>query len=239
MSAISTNKVDTESIESPSTRAVALRDRLAWLREWEKAQWQEHLHRYAGPPENKNVQQATEPAPLYPAESARNQKLALPAPAKPMEAGPGIFFTGHTNYRFAPLNSRLVTEPPKLLADNFLGVPWSVSPPAYQAYAVPPNAEAVAPSVNWLNPGFTQWQPQFLHAMTSARGVSIWIRDFRIPANRGGEILTALRRQLASLSLELASLVINGDLVWDKAAQEEKQVITELEGRQLHINYIY
>ncbi|HLQ26895.1 MAG TPA: hypothetical protein VK138_13580 [Acidiferrobacterales bacterium] len=237
MSAISTSKVEIEAIESPSAKVTALLDRLAWLREWEKAQWQEHLHRYTGPQENKNVQQPTELEPLNP-EIGYDQKLAPPAPSSSIKSGHSTLLTGHTSYRFALVNGRMMTQAPRLLANNFVGVSWSMSPSEYRACIAEPDVKAAMSPVNWLSPEFTQWQPQFLRVINSAKGMRVWIRDFRIATNRGGEILTALRRELASLGMELASLVVNGNMVWDKADQQE-QGVTDIEDQQLHINYVY
>ncbi len=232
MSVIS--KVDIESLESPSAKAVALQDRLAWQREWEKAQWQEQPRRYTGAEENKDDRQTTEPASLSPPpkpDAAPLMQLQLRG------SGRGALAAGYTGYRSAPVSGPITGQAGGLPVNDFFGLPFAVSPAPYQAGVV--RQSAAAPAVNWLRPEFMQWQPQFVHAVNSAQGLRVWIRDFRVAPNRGGEILSALRRQLAGLGVKLASIVINGDTVWRQQDGQDARSDVDIDGQQLNINYIY
>jgi hypothetical protein len=78
-----------------------------------------------------------------------------------------------------------------------------------------PAARANAPAPETLARAFRgeppQWEAQFLHVSFAGNGVYVSVRDGRLGPGSGLKVLQALRRELTSLGLDLASFTLNGE----------------------------
>lgn len=224
--------------KTESTIDVALKDREGWLREWEKAQWQDHLHNQS----NNNPDQL--------ASQDIDEKIDSQVTSKRSD----------NSYERATYHEVKLESPERLEANKYLP---SVSDPAFGASSARydgvranvigittrdsgqpiPQAEMYEMSLmavlNWSTAKII-WQRRMMYALRSGKKLRVWIRDADLNLTVGTSILNALRSELVGFGFELASLTINGQNIWQLVAETEQRTEQQQESNSLlNVDHTY
>lgn len=202
-----------ESLDAGDKKAMALKDRMGWLREWETAQRQQRQHvggQSAGSDEGQSRAMHESPT-----ESA---SLARPGNVPAEFAGvrrPAATVSDQATASRASTD-RVGTVPrPEAAEVRVMGPVGAFQQTLDRA---PSLSATSARCPGWFMRSANVWQPYVYQMVRTDRGVRVWIRDARIDVSSGNSILGALRSQLACVGMTLASVTINGKTVWEAPA---------------------
>lgn len=197
------------AMPGPSSRAVALRDKLGWLQEWGRALQELHSrsrgnaraesgvdHHAIGSLDHRDARRL----PGNATESERGREKAQAAGEKRTAGG--------ADQRFTEVGAETqagVPEPAALVGGA----------PVFQSTIEPERPPAAVPVTRWPKPVSQErhWQPYNVHVVEAENAVKVWIRCAGLEA--GARLLAAIRAELQGAGRSLAYVAINGKCVWE------------------------
>ncbi len=203
-----------DALDAGDKKAIALKDRIGWLREWENAQRQQRQQVGGQSTGSEEPQDwTTREALIKPDSRSQPASQTQAADARRPAAAVGEESTG---LKLAANGGAISETRQGATEGNVLGPVSPFSRPLDGTGALMP---ANGQRTTWFV-RMSTWQPFVYQVVRSAAGVRVWIRDARLDASSGSGILNALRSQLACIGMTLASVTINGKAVWEAPADD-------------------
>ncbi len=200
-----------DALDAGDKKAMALKDRLGWLREWESAQRQQRQQINGQPTGSDEAQGRTM------RESTSDSRPGPGNPAQPIDVRRPAASVGEQSAVAKSASDRVevVGTRQEAAEGRSLGPAGAFS----QAFNRVASLQLTSGQrFNWFLRAPSVWQPYVYQVVRATGGVRVWIRDVRIDASNGSSILGALRSQFACMGMTLASVTINGKTVWEAPA---------------------
>jgi len=206
--------------------AIALKEKMSWLLEWEHAQREAQ----GRPHENTTTVES-------PGDSIRHEQRPIASVGETIspllsadKGGIGTKISEITLYRSV---EKMHTQPVfRAGLQSQLPIPsMPVAITAEPAPLVPVMGPAKSASDHrvtrlWELLNASEWRPFLVNITRTENGIRVWIRDPRNQAHLWLDAVSVLRREFLKTGLVLDSLALNGSIIWGKSFDDSDVLTT-------------